>query len=270
MSQIPEPIVPAPLAAGSPPQWAASGTNFWDGTQWLAGGPKGIPIQQPAQVPLPNAAPTSQWPARGAYFWDGAQWLTGPGGVPVSSLNDLEDGPPAQVLGQGPTLSPDGKFYWDGERWQQMVVASQPASFQLRLGPVVVLVGASLGVIGCFLPWLRASGPFVGTVTRNGLNGDGLVILGASAIAAVLSVVMLTKAPNWFLPLVVLALAGLTFFVVATDYGDISGRVTRLTSGDVKFVAEIGEGIYLAGFGAMVWAAGALLSLPRRTTQAHP
>src|SRR5205823_5619316 len=57
------------------------------------------------------------------------------------------------------------------------VTAAPAPSTRGRQGVFVVLLGAvGLGV-GSFLPWLTATVPFVGTISRSGLDGGGECLL---------------------------------------------------------------------------------------------
>jgi hypothetical protein len=229
---------------------------------------------QRALEPLPPGSP-EQWAALGRGWWDGQRWLNAPGGAPLVSEAQPAETLPTNVPGPPPTISPDGRFYSEAGQWHPMPAVQSTVSESHeeeleapmranRVGPAILLAGAVLSVIGCFLPWLRATAPLVGTVTKSGLSGDGLVVLAIAGVAALLGIAMLaTGKTGWVPALVGVALASLTLVIVAIDYSDISGRVAKLTSGPVPFAAEVGEGLYLVGFGAIVWAVGSFVSFVR-------
>src|SRR5205823_1570587 len=67
--------------------------------------------------------------------------------------------------------------------------APQPATALAgREGVVVVLLGALGLAVGSFLPWLTATAPFVGTISRSGLDGggDGILTLIAGIVVGLL------------------------------------------------------------------------------------
>ena len=49
---------------------------------------------------------------------------------------------------------------------------------QIVPGATMIGLGGLLIVLGSFLPWLTATAPFVGTISRNGMEGgDGIITL---------------------------------------------------------------------------------------------
>jgi hypothetical protein len=53
------------------------------------------------------------------------------------------------------------------------------------LGGILAIVGGGLIVLGAFLPWVKATAAFVGTITRSGMEGgDGPIFLAAGFVIA--------------------------------------------------------------------------------------
>jgi hypothetical protein len=166
-----------------------------------------------------------------------------------------------------PKVSDDGKFYWDGERWVPMPdePAVQPSKpLPNRVGAGLVIAGAAMAVIGCFLPWISATAPFIGTVTRDAISSpDGQVIAGIAAVSALVGVIAWVRRVGLVVPIVLLVAAAIDMWAFVIDYQDISGRVQSL-SGNNLIVAEVGVGVYLTGLGVVVWAVGAVVSFRQK------
>jgi uncharacterized membrane protein len=76
----------------------------------------------------------------------------------------------------------------------------------------VAVAAFAFSLIGSFLPWFTASTPFIGTLTANGIDGDGKVTAVLSGLGLVLALLGVNKSRNfWIAPGVV----GLLAFLVA-------------------------------------------------------
>jgi hypothetical protein len=77
---------------------------------------------------------------------------------------------------------------------------------------IVAVIAFAAALIGSFLPWFTASAPFLGTLTANGIDGDGKVTAVLSGLGLVLSLLAANKSRNyWIAP----AVAGVLTFLVA-------------------------------------------------------
>ena len=133
-----------------------------------------------------------------------------------------------------------------------------------RVGAGLVIAGAAMAVIGCFLPWISATAPFIGTVTRDAISSpDGQVIAGIAAVSALVGVIAWVRRVGLVVPIVLLVAAAIDMWAFVIDYQDISGRVQSL-SGNNLIVAEVGVGVYLTGLGVVVWAVGAVVSFRQK------
>jgi len=119
-------------------------------------------------------------------------------------------------------------------------------SLYLRLG------GAGCLAAGSFLPWAKVIAPFVGTVTKSGIDGgDGWLTLAAGAVIALL--VGQRRAPRFVVLVGALALA-----LVIYEIADIRHKFAGVNS---EFVStSIGGGLYLCGLGAAAAVAGAVIA----------
>jgi hypothetical protein len=158
-------------------------------------------------------------------------------------------------------MSPDGRLYWDGQGWKPVGGSSVPSAN--RAAGLTVIAGGALMLIGIFLPWLSATLPFVGTITRSLMDGggDGWVLLGLAGLVIVLGLAMAIRDPQkWAAALAVLPLA-IGMAVVVIDYNDVSGRVQNLAAGSVPVLASVGPGPYMSGFGVLIAAIGTCIAL---------
>lgn len=117
------------------------------------------------------------------------------------------------------------------------------------LGEILAIAGGGLLVVGAFLPWVRAEGPFV-SVGRSGMVAeDFLIFLGAGVVIAALGlwagVAMRSAAPA--LLIVGGVAAGIAAFL---DYRDVARNIEEVNDGRITYF--VGEGIWVLFAGALV------------------
>lgn len=115
----------------------------------------------------------------------------------------------------------------------------------------VVLAGAVIAGVGTVLPWAVAETAF-GTISRAGVQGDGLIILVLAAVAGVLGAVMLTRRPVPAMRIGIVAAMAIGLFIVIYD-------AAHLASGTTATDIQIGAGVYVTVVGSLVAAVGAVL-----------
>jgi hypothetical protein len=122
---------------------------------------------------------------------------------------------------------------------------------------VLILVGASLTAIAAFLPWIVATAPFVGSISRNGMDGggDGIIFLalGLGAGACGLIGVVTRKAGRLGLLAGIGGVGGL--LLAGFEYSQVSDRVAAV-AGNSFVSAEVGAGIWLLFFSSALVAVG--------------
>lgn len=121
---------------------------------------------------------------------------------------------------------------------------------------VLVLGGAALVAIGSFMPWLTATVPFVGSISKSGMDGDGKfsLILGLGIAAAGWSLVGKGKARK-----TTVLLSGLAAALGVGEYAHISSTIN---DADIGGLASVGTGVYVIIVGALAALAGSLLFTP--------
>jgi hypothetical protein len=131
------------------------------------------------------------------------------------------------------------------------------------LGGVLAILAGALIVLGAFLPWVKATAVFVGTITRSGMEGgDGPIFLGAGIVIAALglwSVMGRPAAAPVLLILGGLAVGGLTLL----EYNDVSERVGGL--GSDLATASVGAGIWSLFAGATASLVAGLILVGQMT-----
>jgi hypothetical protein len=133
-----------------------------------------------------------------------------------------------------------------------------------RIGGGLVIAGGAMAVIGCFLPWISESAPFVGTISRDAISSpDGEVIATIAAVSALVGVVVWARRVGVVVPIALLVAAAIDIWVLVIDYQDISNRVQGISSSNLIY-ANVGAGVYFTGLGVVVWALGALASFRQR------
>ena len=119
-----------------------------------------------------------------------------------------------------------------------------------------LLTGAGLVVLGSFLPWVTASAPFFGTVSRSGMGGgDGIITLIAGLMLPGIGVARLQG--NLSKPLLVGAwIASIAAGGVGIlDLVNVQNRISGLPS---LVSASAGAGLWTVIIGAAVALLGAI------------
>ena len=157
-----------------------------------------------------------------------------------------------------PRVSADGRFYWDGAKW---VPLSTNQSDVNRTAGAIVIAGAVITVVGCFLPAIEITAPFVGTISRSYISsGDGAVVAGIALFAGLLGLLLLIRRVGIVVPIVLLLAVLGAGWAIAVDYLDASRRLTSLPS---LAIGSVGAGLYAAAFGIVVLAAGTVVAFRR-------
>jgi hypothetical protein len=118
----------------------------------------------------------------------------------------------------------------------------------------LAIVGGGLLIAGSSMPWLSATVALVGSISKSGMDGDGMFTLIAGLAAVLLGVFMLTPTP---IPKPILGLvpicAGLVgLAVVAMNWSEIRNRVAEFTStAGGHGVASVGNGLYVIVIGGL-------------------
>jgi len=133
---------------------------------------------------------------------------------------------------------------------------------------MMALGGAAAVAIGCFLPWAELTAPFIGTVTRSGMEGgDGIILLGLAGATAAVGGRLLSSVPEhpgrYRVGLAVLALA----LVVLTgiEVADLRRLSAEVSDESASLRVAYGAGIWLVGLGAAVTVA-AWVRMPWRAS----
>jgi len=127
---------------------------------------------------------------------------------------------------------------------------------------LLAVAGGGLLIIGSFMPWLKASAAFVGSLSVNGLDGggDGIYLLIIGAFMLALGTAMLigwTVKPltaGWLMTSATI----ISIFIVIVDYGDVSERASQASS-DVA-LASVGPGLIICALGSVALFVGALVA----------
>jgi hypothetical protein len=122
---------------------------------------------------------------------------------------------------------------------------------------IVVFAGAGVLVLGSFLPWVKASaGAF--TVTKNGIEGDGVLTLILAGLAALLFGVIKPRNVAAIVTLIIGVLAGA---IAIYDIADISQRANDLSATSINVSATVGVGLILAALASAAIVVGAIMGI---------
>ena len=124
-----------------------------------------------------------------------------------------------------------------------------------------MIAGAIAAIVAAFLPWISATAAFVGSESRNGLDGDGQITIVLGLAAVVLAAVALRRQPAPLAALVIVAGLGALIAVIGViDYVDAKNRIGDLTAEERPLVAiSIGVGLYLTIAAGIAVVVGAVL-----------
>lgn len=124
-----------------------------------------------------------------------------------------------------------------------------------EFGGWVTMGGGIALVIGAFLPWLKVTAPFIGTLERAGTDGggDGWVAVAIGAVAVVVGVLMQTKGLSSWIAIAVGAVAAL---VMVYEFSDVHDRIS---SAPEMVSVDYGMGLFLCIAGAIAVTVGGVL-----------
>jgi hypothetical protein len=154
------------------------------------------------------------------------------------------------------------------QAWQPTPQAPSPppAPSGLMRNPVVpgatmTLIGGVLIVLGSFLPWLTATAPLVGTISRNGMEGgDGVITLILGVVTILIGVTQLTATNLPTLlqrsPIVTGAITGI---VAVSNYLNVQQRIEDVREESELIAASVGAGIWTLVVGAVLAVVGGVL-----------
>jgi hypothetical protein len=109
-------------------------------------------------------------------------------------------------------------------------------------------------VVGSFLPWITATLPLVGTVSRNGVDGggDGLISLGLGIAIAVLGLAFMSAASWPKRPDILVGIGGgLAIVGAIVEYQNVTSRISGLPP-MAQGLGNVGSGIYVIGAGGIL------------------
>jgi hypothetical protein len=141
-----------------------------------------------------------------------------------------------------------------------------PAPSGLMRNPVVpgatmTLLGGVLIVLGSFLPWLTATAPLVGTISRNGMEGgDGIITLILGVVTILIGVTELTATS---LPTLLqrspIVTGAITVIVAVINYLNVQQRIEDVREESELIAASVGAGIWTLVVGAVSAIVGGVL-----------
>lgn len=118
----------------------------------------------------------------------------------------------------------------------------------------IMIIGSLATVVGSFMSWATVSAGFVGSISKNGIDGDGKVVAVLGGIAGYL---VFRKRENLgrkdvLLPAI---LNAVSFVVCLIDLLDIQNKAKDTTSG---VLLQVGNGLWICLFGAGVTLVAAI------------
>lgn len=136
-----------------------------------------------------------------------------------------------------------------------------------------IIAGGAAAAIGSFLPWGTATAPFIGTVSRSGMDGgDGVftLVLGAALLLLGMASRQAATSGTSNKRTAIIVVALILGVLVAFEASDISDRLREAEDASDLIVTSIGSGIWLLGAGVVACLIGAfVLPSSSRSTPAR-
>lgn len=139
-------------------------------------------------------------------------------------------------------------------------------SQQRLIGGIIVIVMGLVVIIGSILPWATAQSAF-GSISKNGIEGDGKITLATGIITLLCGIAILISSKNsgWIGLAVIASLASLAIAII--DLVDVSNKLGSVSNQYVK--ASAGIGLYVVLVGGLVGIVGALVSAVKGQPKAN-
>jgi len=111
---------------------------------------------------------------------------------------------------------------------------------------MIGVISAILIFVGAFLPWIKITAPFIGSMTASGIEGDGLITLILSLLAFLMIYIGLTKSEK--IAAIVLLVFGMICIVIGVyDATNIFQAIYTLEYA----LSSVGSGVYLTIIGGV-------------------
>lgn len=142
-------------------------------------------------------------------------------------------------------------------------VAAPTAGFtRAQVGGALGVAGGVFCVLGAFLPWLTATAPLVGSLSRSGMDGGGdgilFLALGVALVGVGAWVASRRASKHAGMLLLLGALGGGA--LVWQEFQTVSERVTTATATSSLITASAGSGLYTIAAGLALAGLGALIT----------
>lgn len=127
--------------------------------------------------------------------------------------------------------------------------------------PAVITLGGCIGaIIGTFLPWVPASGPFENGVSRSGIEIDGKFVTLLALICFGIAAFTLLRRP---------ASLGIGILIFLFGFAEL-GLVIWVGSNISHAIggAALGAGVYVSGLGAIAAVAGGIIAMTTKKPRA--
>jgi hypothetical protein len=134
-------------------------------------------------------------------------------------------------------------------------------------GGALAIAAGALVMLGSFLPWVTLHAVFIGSISKNGTEGDGVLTLLFGLATLLYGVTRLTARtlpkPLVYTPLV---MAALTAAIALYDMVDVQSHIADLESdAEGLATASIGVGLWMVLIGAVLSAVAGVVLLRERT-----
>lgn len=126
----------------------------------------------------------------------------------------------------------------------------------------IVFAAAAGLAVGAFLPWVKATAPLIGTLTKSGMDGgDGVFLLVGALVLAALAWAINSNGATSTRAYGIVVISGLALALVIYEISDVNNKIEDIGSDLV--VASVGAGLYLSAVAAVTGIIGGLMAVPK-------
>ena len=130
----------------------------------------------------------------------------------------------------------------------------------MNRGQLLLVLGGLALIIGALLPWATLTSFLVGSFSRAGYEGDG-IITGGIGILLLFGGLLVKGKPGKLYSLAGSFFALIAGLILVSDFSNVSG-IVRDMDAEESMMASIGPGLYLSALGAVLALVGGLQRVP--------
>ncbi len=130
----------------------------------------------------------------------------------------------------------------------------------MNRGQLLLVLGGVGLIVGALLPWATLTSFLIGSVSKAGYEGDG-IITGGIGILLLIGGLLAKGKPGKLYSIGGSIFAVIAGLILVADFSNVSG-IVRDMNAEESMMASIGPGLYLSALGAVLALVGGLQRVP--------